>query len=280
MTRPFAAAISACGVLILGGGSGGNGGNGGSGGMPVAAFNLTGGSGDLYVFAQANGATQSSSPVVNDQNAYANKAIAQVGIPGNNAGAQNHFSASSGSLFGYYQGATAFAAAIPGTFAFARSDINVTYELVRTTSAPLMRVKADWTIYADGISDLFIQMRRWTSATTVATVFGAEVSAYITPETVTASANVILPSGAYELWVYGSVQANSSFLNPDSGSYDTSLSAVSGNLADVNGDGIVNGADLGALLAAWGTVARFHGADLNQDQSVGGADLGVLLSAW
>ena len=58
------------------------------------------------------------------------------------------------------------------------------------------------------------------------------------------------------------------------------LTGGSGDLADVNGDGIINGADLGALLAAWGTVARFHGADLNQDQSVGGADIGVLLSAW
>ncbi len=58
------------------------------------------------------------------------------------------------------------------------------------------------------------------------------------------------------------------------------LTGGSGDLADVNGDGIINGADLGALLAAWGTVARFHGADLNQDQSVGGAYLAMLLSAW
>lgn len=48
--------------------------------------------------------------------------------------------------------------------------------------------------------------------------------------------------------------------------------------ADFTGDSIVNGADLGYLLARWGTVRGV--ADLNQDGVVNGADLGVLLSAW
>lgn len=45
---------------------------------------------------------------------------------------------------------------------------------------------------------------------------------------------------------------------------------------DLNGDGDVNGADLGLLLSSWGTPA----ADLNGDGTTDGADLGVLLSAW
>ncbi len=49
-------------------------------------------------------------------------------------------------------------------------------------------------------------------------------------------------------------------------------------LGDQNGDGIVNGADLGLLLAAWGTSAFF--ADLNQDGTVNGSDLGLLLAGW
>lgn len=48
--------------------------------------------------------------------------------------------------------------------------------------------------------------------------------------------------------------------------------------ADLNGDGLVNGADLGILLAAWGT--NNTAADLNGDGFVGGADLGLLLSEW
>lgn len=47
---------------------------------------------------------------------------------------------------------------------------------------------------------------------------------------------------------------------------------------DLNGDGAVDGADLGALLAAWGSADR--DADLNGDGAVDGADLGLLLGAW
>ncbi len=47
---------------------------------------------------------------------------------------------------------------------------------------------------------------------------------------------------------------------------------------DLVRDGLVNGADLGALLARWGTTDR--AADLNGDGFVDGLDLGALLSAW
>jgi hypothetical protein len=49
---------------------------------------------------------------------------------------------------------------------------------------------------------------------------------------------------------------------------------------DVNGDGMINGADLGALLSAWGTCAAACPADINGDGKVNGADLGLLLSLW
>ena len=47
---------------------------------------------------------------------------------------------------------------------------------------------------------------------------------------------------------------------------------------DVNGDGKVNGADIGVLLAAWGATSG--ASDVNRDGIVNGADLGVLLSNW
>jgi len=46
--------------------------------------------------------------------------------------------------------------------------------------------------------------------------------------------------------------------------------------ADLNNDGCVDGADLGILLAAWGTPL----ADLDSDGDTGAGDLGVLLAAW
>lgn len=49
-------------------------------------------------------------------------------------------------------------------------------------------------------------------------------------------------------------------------------------LGDLNGDNLVDGADLGLLLAGWGTDDA--PADLDGSGEVDGADLGILLGAW
>lgn len=46
--------------------------------------------------------------------------------------------------------------------------------------------------------------------------------------------------------------------------------------ADLSGDGVVDGGDLGLLLGAWGSAA----GDLNDDGLTDGSDLGVMLGAW
>jgi hypothetical protein len=48
---------------------------------------------------------------------------------------------------------------------------------------------------------------------------------------------------------------------------------------DFNDDGVVNGADFGSLLAAWGACGGCD-EDLNDDGFVNGADIGALLAAW
>ena len=58
--------------------------------------------------------------------------------------------------------------------------------------------------------------------------------------------------------------------------------------ADLNGDGVVNGFDLGILLASWSIPPTAPGcggtipcaADLNGDGVVNGFDLGILLGSW
>jgi len=50
--------------------------------------------------------------------------------------------------------------------------------------------------------------------------------------------------------------------------------------ADLTGDGVVDGADLGLLLGAWGACDGDCPADLNADGVIDGADLGTLLGAW
>ena len=49
-----------------------------------------------------------------------------------------------------------------------------------------------------------------------------------------------------------------------------------GVLGDLNGDGVVDGADLGLALAGWGTPS----GDVNGDGTTDGADLGLILAAW
>ena len=48
---------------------------------------------------------------------------------------------------------------------------------------------------------------------------------------------------------------------------------------DFNGDALVDGADFGIMLAAWGACPGCP-EDLNEDGLVGGADIGLLLTLW
>ena len=47
--------------------------------------------------------------------------------------------------------------------------------------------------------------------------------------------------------------------------------------ADLDGNGTVDGADLGIVLVRWGLAGQ---GDVNGDGVIDGADLGVLLVAW
>ena len=49
---------------------------------------------------------------------------------------------------------------------------------------------------------------------------------------------------------------------------------------DFNGDGVVDGADIGILLAEWGSCAKGCIADVDGDGDVDGADLGRFLALW
>jgi hypothetical protein len=50
----------------------------------------------------------------------------------------------------------------------------------------------------------------------------------------------------------------------------------SGCVADIDRNGVVDGADLGVLIGTWGTPIT----DLNGDGTTDGADLGILLGTW
>ncbi|MCA9286076.1 MAG: hypothetical protein KDA22_12705 [Phycisphaerales bacterium] len=74
----------------------------------------------------------------------------------------------------------------------------------------------------------------------------------------------------------GQVAFTAILANGQSGVY-VATPTPSGPLGDLNGDGVVDGADLGALLAAWGGSGP---ADLDGNGVVDGGDLGILLANW
>ena len=55
--------------------------------------------------------------------------------------------------------------------------------------------------------------------------------------------------------------------------------AVAPATADLNGDRIVDGADLGFVIAGWGDCAGCPG-DLDGDDFVDGSDLGLMIAAF
>jgi Lectin C-type domain len=56
--------------------------------------------------------------------------------------------------------------------------------------------------------------------------------------------------------------------------------SVCGCLADLTGDGQVNGGDLGVVLASWGIAGPAGTGDANHDGVVNGSDLSIVLSNW
>ena len=81
----------------------------------------------------------------------------------------------------------------------------------------------------------------------------------------------LLPTGVSSVTIIAAVNLNGVTLSgvyvPDS------------VFGDLNGDGRVNAADLGLLIASWGPC-KGCGADLNGDGVVNAADLGLLVAAW
>ena len=82
----------------------------------------------------------------------------------------------------------------------------------------------------------------------------------------------LTPQGqdAYDLWV---LHGKSAPVAMDAAELDF----VVGNPADLNGDGLVNNADLAILLENWG--GRGIG-DINLDGIVNGVDLALMLGSW
>jgi hypothetical protein len=88
-----------------------------------------------------------------------------------------------------------------------------------------------------------------------------------------------VPYGTVLFWEDGITLGSSDIRGMRIGA-DGSLGPAVRPSPDLNGDGSINGADLGVLLTAWSGEPGESSADMNADAGVDGADLGQLLTAW
>ena len=98
---------------------------------------------------------------------------------------------------------------------------------------------------------------------------------------------VLLPGGHVEggPFTLHAIAGNPfALITSDGGSFSVTSSwfpCVGGCTGDLTQDGLVNSADLGLLIGAWGTDGSIvEGSDLNGDGIVDAADLGLLVGAW
>jgi hypothetical protein len=92
-----------------------------------------------------------------------------------------------------------------------------------------------------------------------------------------AVSNLSLPaSDTYTIRVYPSTTTDDVQMY----ALSVTLNLAPATPGDMNGDDVVDGADLGILLALWGPITCGNNGDFNDDCKVDGADLGVLLANW
>ncbi len=240
---------------------------------PLAPVTATG---DTYVFATASGdGNHSLSDTLTlpllaapgfetDANAGALPTAAHAGVQ-----ARLDELGAGWSLVG---GGSGQAAVQNGTFAFGRSDLHTSVDF--TLGQPGV-IRLQWNLVCTGIAGSSFMLQRL-PIVAGSTIHEESASSYITPVHNDGGIFLELPAGQYRLRMYGTVQANSSFANPDTGTYAGRVDMVPLSPADLNDDGLVDGTDLGLLLSAWGTGA----ADLDGNGTTDGTDLGILLGRW
>lgn len=87
--------------------------------------------------------------------------------------------------------------------------------------------------------------------------------------------NYLDDSGTLRVLIYGQRSGDETFHDD----VKVTVKQAASCAADLSGDGVVDGADLASVLAAWGPCDECV-ADLNGDGLVDGADLAQLLAAW
>jgi len=154
--------------------------------------------------------------------------------------------------------------------------------LVTWNRSPLSTTLTTASTAAPGVANLRLELKRIEAGTANAISGDAGATVFDSGNVVSASA----VDNIEHLWIRG-LDAGSYLLSVTREDALTTVSNAAvvswifdeqpGVVGDLNGDGLVDGLDLGILLGGWGADGP---ADLNGDSTVDGIDLGILLGNW
>lgn len=162
--------------------------------------------------------------------------------------------------------------------AFSRHTIHSIFTVQSTQDA---RIGIHWSLHASGLGDAFVRLRDPSNMS----VLQEEVSSYILPVSEEGTMFVDMESNeAWTLTIYTDHQASDFGSGPPKFAVGGALVSVTmalqqGHTGDLNGDGIVDGADLALVLVSWG-VCEGCPADIDGTGLVDGGDLAMVLASW
>lgn len=154
------------------------------------------------------------------------------------------------------------------------------------TDRGVLWVAVEWTAPEGVTTHLALrdQANSWRSIGTISSDAGVPSSAWLGPIDAPA---LVGPAGAIALRMTAMGVSSAEFdlvqiVHAPTWTSGGSSSSPCGCVADLNGNGSVDGADLGVVLSNWASSGQQGSVtgDLNGDGTVNGADLGLLLSAW
>ena len=156
--------------------------------------------------------------------------------------------------------------------AFSRQDLDASCTFVLSEA---QRLKLDWSLHASGLGFISVALQQAGEPT----VFEKTLSVYIEPQWDDGTTLLVLPAGEWHLQLYSTNQMMSTTEGFEQGVTDLGMIATVVAMGDVDGNGVVNTADILAVIGAWG-ICDACDEDVNGDGFVGVADLLQVIEDW
>ncbi|HIA72803.1 MAG TPA: hypothetical protein EYO01_08940 [Phycisphaerales bacterium] len=254
---------------------------------PSLPFTSVTGNGSTYILSQVDGGNSAACEQVNSVSlslkqllagiTYSTSCITADGIATANIDA--YIQMTTTGIEAWATG-TGEANADGGASAFSKHDY---YGRIEFDSTIVRRVKIDMAMQASGLSTVYVKLQRIgnvggggaPSPSTIA----EELNSYINPMTLDGAWVLTLPIGRWKLYAYTAQQCQSTTAGFEFGDTNLEFSVNVVSDGDVDGNGVVNTADILAVIGAWGSCSGCA-EDLDGDGLVGVSDVLTVIGSW